>query len=75
MTDDQHAVAPPPWVGRGKERPAQPPTLLALRDLVAAGGRVNHVVSRRAGLSESELVTLEHLSRDQIGPGIDFRVG
>ena len=67
MTDDQHPVAPPPWVGRGRER-AQPPTLLALRDLVAAGGRVNHVVSRRAGLSESELVTLEHLSRDQIGP-------
>ncbi len=67
MTDDQHPVAPPPWVGRGSER-AQPPTLLALRDLVAAGGRVNHVVSRRAGLSESELVTLEHLSRDQIGP-------
>ena len=68
MTDDQHAVAPPPWVGRGKERPSQPPTLLALRDLVAAGSRVNHVVSRRAGLSESELVTLEHLSREQIGP-------
>ena len=68
MTDDQHAVAPPPWVGRGRERPVQPPTLLALRDLVAAGSRVNHVVSRRAGLSESELVTLEHLSREQIGP-------
>jgi len=68
VTDDEHAVAPPPWVGRGEERPAQPPTLLALRDLVAAGSRVNHVVSRRAGLSESELVTLEHLSREQIGP-------
>jgi DNA-binding MarR family transcriptional regulator len=68
VTDDQDAVAPPPWVGRGGERPAQPPTLLALRDLVAAGSRVNHVVSRRAGLSESELVTLEHLSREQIGP-------
>jgi len=54
-------------VGRGNEG-AQPPTLLALRDLVAAGSRVNHVVSRRAGLSESELVTLEHLSREQIGP-------
>ena len=52
MTDDQHAVAPPPWVGRGRER-AQPPTLLALRDLVAAGGRVNHVVSRAAPASAS----------------------
>lgn len=67
MTDDQHPVTPPPWVGRGQER-AQPPTLLALRDLVAAGSRVNHVVSRRAGLSESELVALEHLTREQIGP-------
>jgi DNA-binding MarR family transcriptional regulator len=67
MTHEHPVGAPPPWVGRGQER-AQPPTLLALRDLVAAGSRVNHVVSRRAGLSESELVTLEHLSREQIGP-------
>ena len=44
------------------------PTLAALRDLVTTGARVNHVVARRAGLSESELVTLEHLSREQIGP-------
>ena len=43
------------------------PTLVALRDLVTTGARVNHVVARRAGLSESELVTLEHLSREQIG--------
>ena len=67
MTDEQYVVTPPPWVDRGRED-AQPPTLLALRDLVAAGGRVNHVVSRRAGLSETELVALEHLSREQIGP-------
>lgn len=57
----------PRWAARGQEA-HQPTTLLALRDLVAAGSRVNHVVSRRAGLSESELVTLEHLSREQIGP-------
>jgi len=67
VTDEQHAAAPPSWVERGNDR-AQPPTLLALRDLVTAGSRVNHVVSRRAGLSETELVTLEHLSREQIGP-------
>ena len=67
MTDEQHAAGPPSWVDRDRED-AQPPTLLALRDLVAAGSRVNHVVSRRAGLSETELVTLEHLSREQIGP-------
>jgi DNA-binding MarR family transcriptional regulator len=41
---------------------------VALRDLVSAGARVNHVVARRAGISDTELVTLEHLSRDQIGP-------
>lgn len=44
------------------------PTLEALRDLVATGARVNHVVARRAGISDTELVTLEHLSREEIGP-------
>ncbi|WP_210503267.1 MarR family winged helix-turn-helix transcriptional regulator [Nocardioides xinjiangensis] len=43
-------------------------TLEALRELVATGARVNHVVARRAGISDTELVTLEHLSREQIGP-------
>jgi DNA-binding MarR family transcriptional regulator len=43
-------------------------TLKALRDLVTTGARVNHVVARRAGISDTELVTLEHLSREQIGP-------
>ncbi|NPD04551.1 MarR family transcriptional regulator [Nocardioides sp. zg-1308] len=42
--------------------------LTALRDLVSTGARVNHVVARRAGISDTELVTLEHLSREQIGP-------
>nr|WP_216652288.1 MarR family transcriptional regulator [Nocardioides sp. zg-1308] len=39
-----------------------------MRDLVSTGARVNHVVARRAGISDTELVTLEHLSREQIGP-------
>ena len=43
-------------------------TLTALRELLTAGARVNHVVARRAGISDTELVTLEHLSREQIGP-------
>ena len=43
-------------------------TLTALRELVTAGARVNHVVARRAGISDTELVTLEHLSRERIGP-------
>ncbi|GAB3015260.1 MarR family transcriptional regulator [Nocardioides flavus (ex Wang et al. 2016)] len=67
MTEHHQPDAAPSWVARGQER-SQPPTLLALRDLVAAGSRVTHVVARRAGLSETELVTLEHLSREQIGP-------
>ena len=43
-------------------------SLLALRRLLTTGGRLNHVVARRAGLSESELLTLGHLSGEQIGP-------
>jgi len=66
VTDQQEPVAPA-WVGRDRER-EQPPTLVALRDLIAAGSRVSHHVARRAGLSESEMVTLEHLTREQIGP-------
>jgi DNA-binding MarR family transcriptional regulator len=51
-----------------REAWAQTPSLLALRELVATSERVNRVVARRAGLSESELVTLSHLSRERIGP-------
>ncbi|MCY7402696.1 MAG: MarR family transcriptional regulator [Nocardioides sp.] len=43
-------------------------SLEALRELVTTGARVNHVVARRAGISDTELVTLEHLGREQIGP-------
>lgn len=43
-------------------------SLHALGELTAAVARVNHAVARRAGLSETELVTLQHLSRDQLGP-------
>ncbi len=46
----------------------QTATLAALRDLVSTGARVNHTVARRAGLSPTELITLEHLSRERIGP-------
>lgn len=54
-----------PGAGRGW---LQTGSLVALRELLTTGARLNHVVSRRAGLSESELLTLEHLSREQIGP-------
>ena len=53
--------------GRGS-RWAETGSLLALRHLIATSARVNHAVARRAGLSETELVTLEHLSRERIGP-------
>ena len=33
---------------------------------MAAAARVNHVVARRAGLTETELVALQHLSREEI---------
>ncbi len=40
----------------------------ALRDLMDSGTLLRHVVSRRAGLSESELTALDHLSREPLGP-------
>lgn len=43
-------------------------TLEVLRDLLQAAVDVRHTVSRRAGLSEVELATLEELSRHSIGP-------
>lgn len=49
-----------------KRRPSG--ATVALRDLVEAGALLRHVVSRRAGLSESEMTTLEHLSRAPLGP-------
>ena len=44
-------------------------SLLALRAAVEAGRRVRQVIARRAGLSESDLVAMEHLMRDPLGPG------
>jgi DNA-binding MarR family transcriptional regulator len=41
---------------------------LALRDLVGAGALLQHVLSRRAGLSGTELTALDHLSREPLGP-------
>lgn len=43
-------------------------SLDALRECTTAAGRVRGVVSRQAGLSESELVALEHLVRGPLGP-------
>ena len=68
-----HALGsgPAPAAGAPSGPPAgweETPTLEALRHLVLAGGRVNHVVARRAGMSLTELATLEHLTREQIGP-------
>jgi DNA-binding MarR family transcriptional regulator len=56
------------------ELPHSPPdramsgATLALRDLVEAGALLRHVVSRRARLSETEMTTLDHLSRGPLGP-------
>lgn len=51
--------------GAGWEQTA---SLEALSDLIATSARLNHVIARRAGLSETELLALQHLSRDEIGP-------
>lgn len=44
-------------------------SLLALREAIEHGGRLRHVIARRAGLSESDLVAMEHLMREPLGPG------
>ncbi len=43
-------------------------SLLALREAIEAGARLRHVVARRAGLGDSELVALQHLVRGSLGP-------
>jgi DNA-binding MarR family transcriptional regulator len=43
-------------------------SLDALRQVVEAGARVRHVVSRRSGLSETELSALQHLITEPLGP-------
>ena len=44
-------------------------SLTALREAIERGGRLRHVIARRAGLSESDLVAMEHLMRAPLGPG------
>lgn len=39
-----------------------------LRELVESAVRVRHLVAKRAGLGETELVTLEHLADHAVGP-------
>lgn len=43
-------------------------SLVALREAIEAGARVRHVVARRAGLSDSDLMALQHLVRGPLGP-------
>lgn len=43
-------------------------SLQALRDLLEVASSMRQLVARRAGLGESELMTLEQLSRGPIGP-------
>ena len=45
-----------------------PGSLMAVRSVIDVGGRLSHVTARRAGLSDSELVALEHLAAEPLGP-------
>lgn len=45
-----------------------PATMEALRDLVSASVSLRHAVVRRSGLTETELVALEHLTLGAVGP-------
>lgn len=51
------------------DRWEQTGSLMALREAIERGGRLRHVIARRAGLSESDLVAMEHLMREPLGPG------
>lgn len=44
-------------------------SLEALREAVAAARRVRHVIARRAGLTETDLVAMQHLLETPVGPG------
>ncbi|WP_395658155.1 MarR family winged helix-turn-helix transcriptional regulator [Nocardioides sp.] len=44
-------------------------SLLALREVVEAANRVRHLIARRAGLTETDLLAMEHLLREPAGPG------
>lgn len=44
------------------------PTLHALKGLLAASAAMRRSIARRAGLSESEMMTLDHLSEGPLGP-------
>lgn len=53
-------TGPPEWHQTG--------SLVALREAIEAGARMRHLVARRAGLSDTELIALEHLSQRDFGP-------
>jgi DNA-binding MarR family transcriptional regulator len=53
----------PPFEGWRQTR-----TLELLRELASVAAQVRPAVARRAGLSESELVALEHLTSGALGP-------
>ena len=66
MADDDHPVGPATEFTDAWDRTD---SLEALRSAIAAGQRVRHVISRRAGLTESDLVAMEHLLREPASPG------
>lgn len=47
----------------------QTDSLLLLRQVMELGGELRHIVGERSNLSETEVRTLEHLSRQAVGPG------
>ena len=52
-----------------RSRWSESESLVALRHATQAAARVRPTVARAAGLSQSELVALEHLTRGPVGPG------
>lgn len=62
---------PPAPVGPASEYAdawEQSGSLEALREIVMSANRMRHVIARRAGLTETDLLAMEHLLEESIGP-------
>lgn len=71
MANVERGSSPGPAAGPASEFAdawEQTGSLDALREVVMAANRLRHTIAKRAGLSESDLVAMEHLLADPIGP-------
>lgn len=68
MSHDNNPSSPDDVPTRARSMVSSP-ALQALRAMVRADAELTRTIARRAGLSESEIKTLETISRGPVGPG------